>query len=123
MVLSAFHSTVFISLLVDQTGMLFHVDLLVGQFQLGKDIPMKLMSKNPKKHSLFSPFACCSPEKASKRLQACLCVQQKLSVSLVLYGFLKIFFCLLLSAFLFPFFFNSPFFHLERKIIYCIETC
>lgn len=77
-VLSAFHSTVFISLLVDQAGMLLHVGPLVGQFQSGKDIPMKLMSQHPKKHSLFSPFACCSPEKASKRLQACLCVQQKL---------------------------------------------
>lgn len=77
-VLSTFQSTVFISLLVDQAGTLLHVGLQVGQFQSGKGIPMKLMSKNPKKRSLFSPFACCSPEKASKRFQACLCVQQKL---------------------------------------------
>jgi len=119
-VLPAFHSAVFVSLLADQAGMLLCVGLLVGQFQSGKGIPMKLMFKHPKKCSLSSPFACCSPEKASKRLQACLCVQQKLSVSLVPYVFLKIFFfCLLLSTFFF--FFNSPFFHLERKIIYCIE--
>lgn len=91
-VLPAFHSTVFISLLADQAGMLFCIGLLVGQFQSGKGIPVKLMSKHPKKCSLSSPFACSSPEKASKRLQACLCVQQKLSVSLVPYGFFEGFF-------------------------------
>lgn len=119
-VLSAFHAIVFISLLVDQAGMLLHVGLLVGQFQSGKDIPMKLISKHPKKHSLFSPFACCSPEKASKGLQACLCVQQKLCP--LFFIFFDDYFCLLLSTFLLLFFFfNFPFFHLERKIIYCIE--
>lgn len=82
---------------------------------------MKLISKHPEECSLSSPFACCSPEKTSKRLQACLCVQQKLSVSLVPYVVLKIFFCLLLSTFFFFFFFNFSFLHLERKIIYCID--
>lgn len=104
-VLLAFHSTVFISLLIDQAGMLLHVGLLVGQFQSGKDTPMKLMPKHPKKCSLFFPFACCSPEKASKRLQACLCVQHKPSVSLVLYGFLKIFFLPVAFHFFTSFFF------------------
>lgn len=102
-VLSAFHAIVFISLLVDQAGMLLHVGLLVGQFQSGKDIPMKLISKHPKKHSLFSPFACCSPEKASKGLQACLCVQQKLCP--LFFIFFDDYFCLLLSTFLLLFFF------------------
>lgn len=39
-VLPAFHSTVFISLLADQAGTLFRIGLLVGQFQSGKGIPM-----------------------------------------------------------------------------------
>lgn len=105
--------------------MLFSISPLLGQFQSGKGIPMKLMSQRPKMYSLSSPFACCSLEKASKRLQACLCVQQKLYVSLVPYVFLKIFFACCFPLFSLknpPFFFLIlHFFHLERKIIYCIE--
>lgn len=104
-VLPAFHSTAFISLLADQAGTLLHVGLLVGQFQSGKDIPMKLMSKHPKKRSLLSPFACCSPEKASKRLQACLCAQQKLCVPCSLWFFEDFFLPVAFHFFTFFFFF------------------
>lgn len=117
-VLSAFHSTVFISLLVGQAGTLLHVGLLLGQFQSGKDTSMKLMSKHPKKCSLFSPFACFSPEKASKRLQACVFSR---SCPLFFMVFWRFFFACCFPFTSFFLFFYSPFFHLERKIIYCIE--